>query len=56
MRLHGKESLKVSRHPAKFGSDRLFGSEVAGLEFIPAISLKKSSTTKIAVRYLCQVM
>ena len=33
---------------------RLFSSKVAGLEFIPAICLKKDSDTKIAVRYLCQ--
>ena len=34
---------------------RLLFCKVAGLECIPAIWLKKSSTTKIAVRYLCQV-
>ena len=29
-------------------------SRVAGLEFIPAIGCKKSSTTNIFVRYPCQ--
>ena len=34
---------------------RLLFSKVADLEFISAIGLKKSSTTKIAGKYLCQV-
>ena len=33
---------------------RLYFSKVVDLKFIPAIRLKRSSTTKIAVKYLCQ--